>query len=500
LAAPGSIMISAATLRLVEGLVQVNDLGPIPMKGVNDPVGVYELTGASRIRRRLQATVARGLTTFVGRDAEIEVLNQVRKSAGAGQGQVVAVVGEAGVGKSRLVYEFIHSHRTQGWRILERASVSYRNPTPYFPIIDLLKHYVHLDDQDDVRTIRAKVTGHVLTLDETLHETIPPLLALLEALPDDSPFLRLDPSQRRQRTLNALQDVLLRESQEQPLLLVFEDLHWIDAETQTLLDNLVASLPPVPLLLLVNYRPEYQHSWGSTPCLTQLRLEPLPPENAKELLQVLLGTDPELTPLKDHLIERTAGNPFFLEESVRPLVETGALSGARGAYRLAQTLPTIQVPATVQAVLAARIDRLAPEEKYLLQTAAVVGTEVSWPLLQAIVDLPQTALHRGMMHLQAAEFIEETQLFPEREYTFKHMLTHEVAYGSLLQGQLRALHAQIVAVLEGLAGYRLAEHIERLARHALLGEVWPKALTYFRQAGAKAVSRSAYQESVACFE
>src|SRR5262249_7076587 len=222
--------------------------------------------------------------------------------------------------------------------------------------------------------------------------------------------------------------------------------------------------------------------------------------NAQELLQVLLGTDPELTPLKDHLIERTAGNPFFLEESVRTLVETGALIGVRGAYRLAQTLPTIQVPATVQAVLAARIDRLAPEEKYLLQTAAVVGTEVSWPLLQAIVDLPQMALHRGMMHLQAAEFIDETQLFPERAYTFKHMLTHEVAYGSLLQGQRRALHAQIVEVLEGLAGDRLAEHIERLARHALLGEVWPKALTYFRQAGAKAVSRSGYQESVACLE
>jgi tetratricopeptide (TPR) repeat protein len=326
------------------------------------------------------------------------------------------------------------------------------------------------------------------------------LLSLLDALPEDSPFVQLDPPQRRQRTLDALKRVLLRESQEQPLLLVFEDLHWIDAETQALLDILVESLPTARLLLLVNYRPEYQHGWGSKTYYTQLRLDPLPPASADELLQALLGDNPSLTPLTRLLIARTEGNPFFLEESVRTLVETGILGGAPGTYRLAQPLTTIQMPVTVQAVLAARIDRLPLEDKRLLQTAAVIGTEVPLPLLQAIADVPAEVLHRGLAHVQAAEFLYEMRLFPEHVYTFKHALTHEVAYTSLLHERRRALHGQIVEALEALTGDRVAEQVELLAHHALRGEVWDKAVAYCRQAGEKAMARSAYREAVAYFE
>jgi class 3 adenylate cyclase/tetratricopeptide (TPR) repeat protein len=499
-ATPGTIRLPAATLRLVEGLVHVTALGPVPVKGLSDPVEVFELTGASPLRRRLQAAAARGLTRFVGRQQELAALQQALERAGAGHGQVVAIVGEAGVGKSRLVYEFIHSHHTPGWLVLESASVSYGKATPYFPVIDLLKRYSHVEEHDDTRTIRAKVTGQVLTLDPALQDTIPALSSLLDALPEDSPFFTLDPSQRRQRTLDALKRVLLRESQEQPLLLVFEDLHWIDAETQALLGSLVESLPTARLLLLVNYRPEYQHGWGSKTYYTQLRLDPLPAVSADELLQALLGDDAGLQPLTHLLITRTQGNPFFLEESVRTLIETGVLVGERGAYRLGQALPTIQMPATVQAVLAARIDRLPPEEKRLLQTAAVIGTEVPFPLLHAIVDVPEAALHRGLTHLQAAEFLYETRLFPERDYTFKHALTHEVAYGGLLQERRRALHARIVEAIETLHPERLTEQVERLAHHALRGEVWDKTLTYFRQAGEKAMVRSAHHEAVGYFE
>ena len=498
LATPGSILLTAATLRLVEGLVRVNALGPVPVKGLAEPVEVFELVGGTAIRRRLQAAVARGLSRFVGRDHELESLQQALQQAGAGHGQVAAIVGEAGVGKSRLVYEFVHSHRTQGWLVLESASVSYGKATPYFPVLDLLRRYCHLEDGDDSRTLRAKVTGHVLTLDAALQEAIPALLSLLDALPDDSPFFRLEPSQRRQCTLDALKRVLLRESQVQPLLLVFEDLHWIDTETQALLDNLVESLPTARVLLLLNYRPEYQHGWGSKTYYTQLRLDPLPPVSANALLQALLGDDASLAPLTQLLIARTQGNPFFLEESVRTLVETQVLVGERGAYRLARALTGIQVPATVQAILAARIDRLPPEEKQLLQTAAVIGTEVSLPLIQAIAELPEEALQRGLAHLQAAEFLYEMRLFPEREYTFKHALTHEVAYGSLLQERRQALHARIVESLE--AGDRVPEQVERLAHHALRGELWDKALAYCRQAGEKAMARSAYREAVEYFE
>src|SRR5262249_19996276 len=242
-------------------------------------------------------------------------------------------------------------------------------------------------------------------------------------------------------------------------LLVFEDLHWIDTETQALLDSLVESVPTARLLLLVNYRPEYQHGWGSKTYYTQLRLDSLPAASAEEFLHALLGDDPSLKPLTPLLIARTEGNPFFLEESVRTLVETSVLVGTLGAYRLAQPVERLQVPATVQAILAARIDRLPPEEKRLLQTAAVIGTEVPLTLLQAIAELSEAALHRGLTHLQAAEFLYETRLFPEREYTFKHALTHEVAYRSLLQERRRALHTQIVEALETLIGDRLADQV-----------------------------------------
>jgi tetratricopeptide (TPR) repeat protein len=500
LATPGSILLTAATLQLVEGLVRVNALGPVPDKGLSEPVEAFELVGASPLRRRLQAAAARGLTRFVGRQTELAALQQALERAGAGYGQVVALMGEAGVGKSRLVYECVHIPQMQGWRVLEGASVSYGKATPYFPVLELLRHYAHVEEHDDPRTIRAKVTGQVLTLDEALQETLPALLALLDALPSDSPFLTLDPPQRRQRTLEALKRVLLRESQAQPLLLVFEDLHWIDTETQALLDRLVEGLPTARLLLLVNYRPEYQHGWGSKTYYTQLRLDPLPPASADEVLQALLGDDLSLVPLKPLLIARTEGNAFFLEESVRTLVETGVLAGSPGTYRLARALSTIQVPATVQAVLAARIDRLAPEEKRLLQTAAVIGTEVPLPLLQAIAEVPEDALPRGLAYLQAAEFLYETRLFPEREYTFKHALTHEVAYSSLLLERRRVLHTGIVEALKALAGDRLAEQVERLAYHALRGEAWDKALVYSRQAGEKAMTRSAYREALGYFE
>lgn len=282
----------------------------------------------------------------------------------------------------------------------------------------------------------------------------------------------------------------------QPLLLVFEDLHWIDSETQAVLDLLVESLPTAQVLLLVNYRPEYQHGWGSKTYYTQLRLDPLPVASADSLLQALLGHDLGLGPLTQLLIARTQGNPFFLEESVRTLVETGVLVGERGAYRLDKPLDTLQVPATVQALLAARIDRLPPEDKRLLQTAAVIGTEVPWPLLQAIADTADEALYRSLAQLQAAEFLYETSLFPERAYTFKHALTHEVAYGGLLQERRHVLHARIVEALETLAGDRLAEQVDRLAHHTLRGEMWDKALMYLQQAGERAIARSAYREAV----
>jgi len=497
MAIPGSILLTPDTLHLAEGYVRVKSLGPIPVKGMSDPVEVFELIGASSARTRLQAAAGRGYTRFVGRDAETEQLRKALEQARLGHGQVVAVMGEPGVGKSRLFHEFIHSHRIEGWLILESGSVSYGKATPYLPLIELLKAYFKIHDRDNQREIREKLTGKLLTLDESLKPTLPAFLALLDLPIEDPEWQPLDPVQKRQRILDACRRLLFCESQAQPLLLVFEDLHWLDAETQTVLDSMVESLATARLLLLVNYRPEYQHRWASKTVYTQIRLDSLLPESAEELLQSLLGNDSSLQPIKKILISCTEGNPFFLEESVRTLLETGALLGDRGAYRLAKPVESIQVPSTVQAVLAARIDRLPIEEKRLLQSASVIGEDIPFRILSSIAELSEEELLRRMDHLQAAEFLYEAKLFPDLEYTFKHGLTCQVAYGSLVQDRRRALHAKVTEAIERLYTDRVIEHVERLAHHALRGETWDKAVLYLRQAGLKAADRSAHLEAVA---
>src|SRR5215475_10343120 len=500
LAAPGTIQITAETLRLVEGFVQVTALGPVPVKGLIEAVEVFELVGAGTARTRFQAAARRGLTSFVGRNAELEQLRDALDRAKQGRGQVVAVVGEPGVGKSRLFWEFTHSRRLQGWLIMESTSVSYSRTSAYLPVIELLRGYFEIDTRDDQRRIWELVTGKLLTLDSALEPTLPALLALLDVPVDDARWNTLDPAQRRRRTLDAIRQLLLREARERPLLLIFEDLHWVDGETQALLDSLVESLPAARLLLLVNYRPEYSHTWGSKTYYRQLRIDPLPPENADELLDALLGTDAALAPLKILLVERTEANPLFFEESVRALVETGALAGERGAYRLTRPVEQLRIPATVQAILAARIDRLAPEAKRLLQAAAVIGKDLPLSLLLAIADASEPEVRAELTRLQAAEFLYEVRLFPDLEYTFKHALTHEVAYQGLMQDRRRDLHARITEAIERLATERIAEQSERLAHHALHGESWEKAVAYLHQAGLRAVARGANREAIPYLE
>jgi class 3 adenylate cyclase/predicted ATPase len=496
LADPGSTLLSSDTLAHVEGQIQVKVLGPMPVKGLAEPVEVYEMLGASTVRSRFQAAAARGLTAFVGRTAEMEQLYQALDHAKAGRGQVIAVVGEPGVGKSRLYHEFTHSHRVQDCFVIASTSVSYGKAASYFPLIDLLRTYFRIEGRDDARLIRERVTGRLLSLDRALEPFLAAVLWLLDVSTDDPQWERLDPPQRRQQILDGVKRLLLRESQTQPVVVVFEDLHWIDAETQALVDALVEGLPAASLLMLVNYRPEYQHTWGSKTYYRQLRIDPLPVASAHQLLDSLLGSDPTVRPLKALLVQRTEGTPFFLEEGVRTLVETKVLLGDRGSYRLLKSLDSIEVPATVKALLAARIDRLSPEGKAVLQAASVVGTDVPFEVLQAIADIPPDQLRRRLAQLQAAEFLYEIKIFPDLEYTFKHALTHEVAYGSLLGDRRRALHARIVEAIERLYADRLGEQIERLAHHAVRSEVPGKAVPYLYEAGTRAVQRSANGEAV----
>jgi class 3 adenylate cyclase len=281
LAPPGDIWITASTLRLAETFVQVQPLGAVPVHGLDAPIDVYEVIATGQVRTRFQASALRGLSRFVGRDAELEQLHSALEAARRCAGEVVAVVGEPGMGKSRLFHELIHSYRIAGCRILQASAVSYGRAASYLPVVDLLKAYFRIDARDDARSIRAKATGHLLTLDETLKDLVPPILWLLDALPEDDGLRDLEPPQRRQLTLDAVKRLFLRESQVQPLVLVLEDLHWIDPETQALLDSLVESIPAAPVLLLVNYRPEYGHRWTGKTYYRQLRIDPLPPASPR---------------------------------------------------------------------------------------------------------------------------------------------------------------------------------------------------------------------------
>jgi class 3 adenylate cyclase/tetratricopeptide (TPR) repeat protein len=490
MAKPASVLLTADTLRLAEGYVQARALGAVPVRGLVEPVEVFELIGATAARTRLQVAVTRGLTRLVGRQAELGLLRQSVEQARNGHGQVVALVGEAGVGKSRLAWEITRSHRTGDWLVLESSTAAHGQRTSWLPLIELLRGYFRIDDGDDARTIREKLIGRLLALDESLRPALATFEALLEIPVQDAAWGRLDAATRQERTVEAVKALLLRESQVQPLLLVLEDLHWTDDATQILLDTLVESIPAARVLLLVNYRPEYRHEWGSKTYYTQLRLDPLPRETAEGMLDTLMGSDAGLAPLKRILIDRTQGNPFFLEETVRSLVESGALTGSAGEYSLAAPLTGIQIPATVQAVLAARIDRLPADAKRVLQLASVIGRTVPLTLLRAIAETAEPDLQSALAHLQTAEFLYEARLFPEPEYAFRHALTLDVAYGSLLQESRRQLHMRIVEALERLYPERLSEYAARLAHHAFRGEVWDKALAYLNRQSETAASRS----------
>jgi class 3 adenylate cyclase/predicted ATPase len=496
LATPGAILVTEPTYRRTEGYFDFHPLGTARVKGVSEPVPLYEVVGVSALRTRFQVAARRGLAPFVGRQPEFGQMQRALALVQEGQGQVVAIVGEPGVGKSRLVYEFKLSAPRQ-WLVLETFSVSHSKAFPYLPLIEMLKHYFAITPQDDERTRREKVGGKVLMLDRHLEDTLPSFFALLGIVETTTSFLQMDAPMRRRRTYDALKRLLLRESLNQPLLLICEDLHWLDTETQAFLDVLVDSVATARILLLMNYRPEYQHTWSSKTYYTQMRLDPLGRAEAEELLTLLLGAETDVQPLKRRILEQTQGNPFFIEEAVQTLVEQHILVGERGQYRLAQAPTALQIPPTVQGVLAARIDRLAAEDKELLQTLAVIGYTFSLRLIAHVVEHPEETLYRGLSHLQDAEFLYEQPAFPDPEYIFKHALTHDVAYTSLLLERRKALHECTAQAIEALYSDRLEEHYGALAHHYSHSGNTVKAVTYLQLAGQQAAQRSAHVEAVA---
>ncbi len=517
LAPTGSIAISEQTRKLVEGYFTVKALGPTRVKGVTEPVNVYEVTGLGPLRTRLQRSAGRGLTRFVGRERELEALRAAAEQAKAGRGQIVAAMAEPGVGKSRLYFEFKAKNQA-GWMVLETFSVSHGKASAYQPVIDLLHSYFGISADDDPRKRREKVAGKVAILDRALEDTLPYLNSLLGIGEDygwddrfdrlgeylnevqkKDPLAQMDGQIKKRRTLDAIKRILIRESLNQPLMIVFEDLHWIDEQTQDLLNLLADSIANAKILLLVNYRPEYSHQWNSKTNYTQLRLDPLGIESADEMLSALIGDGKDLVALKRLITERTEGNPFFVEEIVRSLFENGVLQ-RNGAVKLVKSMNAVKVPTTVQAVLAARIDRLPPDEKELLQTLAVLGREFALSLVRQVVGgAKANDLERMLADLQLGEFIYEQPAVGDTEYIFKHALTQQVAYDSMLTERRKALHGRIGAGIETLFGASLANHYDALAHHYRRSGKATKAIHYLRLSAEQAMNRSAHGEAAGHF-
>jgi class 3 adenylate cyclase/tetratricopeptide (TPR) repeat protein len=525
-AAPvGSIAVSENTRRLCEGYFILKPLGATRVKGVTEPVNIYEVTGLGPLRTRLQRAVGRGLTKFVGREHEMEAMRHAATQARGGRGQLVAVMAEPGVGKSRLFYEF-RMRSQSGWIVLEAFSVSHGKASPYLPVIELLHGYFGIEASDDGRKRREKVNGRIVTLDPALEDTRPYLFALLGLVEDQDPLAQMDAQMRRRRTLDAIKRILLRESLNQPLMLIFEDLHWIDEETQAFLNLLTEGIGTAKILLLVNYRPEYAHQWNSKTYYTQLRLDPLAQDSADEMLSALLGASPapatqspgasrerpagdlqvagrvrvqdRIEGLRRLIIERTEGNPFFVEEIVQALFDEGSLT-RNGTVKLAKSLNELKIPPTVQGILASRIDRLPPDEKELLQTLAVIGTELPLSLVRQVVPLPPQQLERLLTGLQTREFIYEQPAAGDVEYTFKHALTHDVAYNSLLTEHRKVLHERTAQAIEELFSERLEDHLTELAHHFDRSGNVPKAVEYLALSGNRAAQQMAHSEAIGYF-
>ncbi len=499
-AASGTIRITESVRSLAEGYIETQPLGAVSVKGLRQKIQVHELVGRTRLRMRWEARASHALTTFVGRRRELESLLAAAESVGSGQGQLVALVGDAGIGKSRLLHEFTQLPQFDDWTLYQTGALPHGTNTAYLPLGILLRALFNVSERDDQAEIdtkmRAGLAGFVADVDALL-----PVMQVLMDLPVSDPnWAALDPRQRARRIIDGARNLLLQATETRPMVLVFEDLHWIDPGSQRVLDALVDGMAAHRLLLVVTHRPEYQHDWMGKSFYTRTRVDPLAATSAHEMLDTLIGVGPELESLKRLLIERTEGRPLFIEETVRSLKEAGVLSEQNGVVRLESDPATIDIPASVQDVLAARIDRLAPELKNLLQVAAVIGRRIPVRLLQNIEASSDDALHAQLSALQSSEFLYEVDTGEDATYLFKHALTEEIAYASLTQDTRRQLHGRLVGAIEMAYAGRLEEHVEELARHALRAKRWDKAFTYNRESAKKAHGRSAYPAAIERFE
>src|SRR5213593_1803551 len=465
MADPGKALLTGHTAKLASSYFQFRDLEETRIKGLSDLLHVFELEGVGRMRTRLDVSHARGFSKFVGRQSEMAALEAALERVTAGNAQVVGVVAEPGTGKSRLCYEFAERCRAREIPVHDAHGVAHGKAIPLLPILEFFRGYFGITEQDSARAARDKIAGRMVLLEETLVEGLPLMFDFLGVPDAERPAPPLGPEARQRHVLDLIQRLARARSAREPAVFLFEDLHWFDRASDEFIESFVEIAPGNRTLMLLNFRPEYHAPWMQWSYYQQLPLLPLGPEAIKELFADLLGADPSLRPLTARVQERTGGNPFFIEELALSLVETGVVAGTRGAYRLLMPAAEVGLPATVQSVLAARIDRLPEREKRVLQTASVIGKNFSEPILRRVADLGEGDLPAALHALTSAEFLYQEALYPEAEYAFKHPLTQEVAYRSQLNERKALVHGAVARAIEERESGKLGERAALLAYH-----------------------------------
>jgi class 3 adenylate cyclase/tetratricopeptide (TPR) repeat protein len=494
-AVPGRILISGATHKLVKDFFAFNPLGKIEVKGKEQPQEAYELIKVGDIETRISASVAKGLTKFVGRKSSMATIKEAFEKALSGSGQVVGIVGEAGVGKSRLLFEFVNQLPLGETKYLEGRCLHFGSGMVYLPILDMLRSFFEVKEGDQESVIKEKLLQKIRQMDERLLDTLPSFQELLSVKVDDEKYVQLDPGHKKMRTFEAIRNLFIRESEKHPLVLAIEDLHWIDKTSEECISYLIDWLANTHIMLILLHRLEYNHQWGSKSYYTKIGLTQLGTVSSRLLVEAILEDDQVPSEIRDLVLSRAGGNPLFVEELTHSLMESGTIARKGHEYILTRDLSEIVVPETIQGIIAARIDRIEESMKNVIQMASVIGREFAFRILQSIIEMKKD-LKSHLLNLQGLEFISQKRLFPELEYIFKHALTQEVAYNSLLQKRRKELHEKIGMAIESLYLNRLEEYYELLAYHFGKGGNADKAVTYLDLAIRKAVMVNAMDEAL----
>jgi class 3 adenylate cyclase/ABC-type dipeptide/oligopeptide/nickel transport system ATPase component len=485
-AKPGTILVSGHTYKLAKDYFKFESLGKVPVKGKEEFQEAYELLMPSEVKTRIEAAAVAGLTKFVGRMREMEALLEALEKVRSGSGQVVGIVGEAGVGKSRIIFEMRKVLPKEEYGYLEGRCLHYGDSIAYLPILDILKSYFEIKEGEQEFPIKRKIGEKIIQLDEKLKAVLPPFQELLSLRVDDEAYLKLEPKQKREKIFEALRDLFIRESQKKSLVLVFEDLQWIDKTTEEYLDYFIGWLANTPILLILLYRPEYTHRWASRSYYSNLRVDQLSLPTSAELVQSILSEGEIVPELRELILNKAAGNPLFMEELTHSLLENGSIQKRDDHYLLSRKPLDIQIPDTIHGIIAARMDRLEESLKRIMQVASVIGREFAFRILQAIMEMKEE-LKSYLLNLQGLEFIYEKRLFPELEYIFKHALTQEVAYNSLLLKRRKEIHEKIGGAIEEIYQERLEEFYEMLAYHYSKSDNLERAYQYLKLSGNKAM-------------